>query len=127
MEQLRRVLYVDDDPSVCELVEVALEATSDLELRTCLSGKEALDEIKTFDAQLLVIDVNMREMDGPETVSALKRAGVRIPIIFTTAETDPETHIQLRGLGSLDVLIKPFDPLTLQQRLHNLWDSVADA
>ncbi len=123
MEQLKRILYVDDDPSICELVELAFEISGDVELRICHSGKEALAQVEEFDAQLVVIDVNMPDMDGPETVTSLAQQGFRIPVVFATAETSPEIHQQLRGLGSLDILIKPFDPLMLHQRLGNIWNS----
>lgn len=123
MEQLKRILYVDDDPSICELVELAFEMSGDVELRVCHSGEEALGQVEEFNAQLVVIDVNMTDMDGPETVASLKQRGFRIPVVFATAETSPEMHQQLRGLGSLDVLVKPFDPFTLQQRLCGLWSS----
>jgi CheY-like chemotaxis protein len=123
MEQLKRVLYVDDDPSICELVELAFEISGDIELRICHCGEEALGQIEKFDAQLVVIDVNMPNMDGPETINSLGQKGFRLPVVFATAETRPEIHQQLLSLGSLDVLVKPFDPLTLRQRLCDIWDS----
>ncbi len=123
MAQLKRILYVDDDPSICELVEIAFEISGDVELRVCHSGKEALGQVEKFDAQLVVIDVNMPNMDGPETVTSMGHKGFQIPVVFATAETSPEIHRQLRSLGSLDILVKPFDPLTLRQRLSDIWNS----
>ncbi len=123
MEQLKRILYVDDDPSICELVELAFEISGDVELCVCHSGEEALEQIENFDAQLVVIDVNMPNMDGPATVISLGQKGFRIPVVFATAETSPEIHRQLRSLGSLDILVKPFDPLNLGQRLRDIWNS----
>lgn len=123
MEQLKRILYVDDDPSICELVELAFEISGGIELCICHSGKQALEQVDKFDAQLAVIDVNMPDMDGPETVTSLGQKGFRIPVVFATAETSPEIHQQLRSLGSLDILVKPFDPLTLRQRLCDIWQS----
>lgn len=127
MQQLKRVLYVDDDPSICELVQLAFEMSNDIELRVCQSGMEALRNVKEFDAQLLVIDVNMPTMDGPETVASLKQHGSRTPVVFATAETNPEMHQRLLSLGSLDVLVKPFDPFTLRQRLCDIWNSTRGA
>ncbi len=125
MEQLKRILYVDDDPSICELVALTFEISGDVELCVCHSGEEALEKLEKFDAQLVVIDVNMPNMDGPETVTSMGQKGFRIPVMFATAETSPEIHQQLRGLGSLDILVKPFDPLTLRQRLCDIWNSSA--
>lgn len=126
MEQLTRILYVDDDPSICELVELAFEIAGDVELRVCHSGEEALRQVENFDAQLIVIDVNMPNMDGPDTITSLGEKGFRVPVVFATAETSPEIHQQLRSLGSLDILVKPFDPLTLRQRLSDIWNSSTD-
>ncbi len=127
MEQLKRILYVDDDPSICELVELSFEISGDIELRVCQSGEQALKQVEYFDAQLVVIDVNMPDMDGPTTVASLGQKGFRIPVIFATAETSPEIHQQLRNMGSLDILVKPFNPLTLRQRLSEIWNSSAGA
>ncbi len=121
MAQLKKVLYVDDDPSVCELVEVVLELTGDLEVRICHSGQEAVSLSRTFKPELIVMDVNMPGMDGPTTFSTLKRNGVQVPVVFATAETNPEELQKLWRQGPEEILIKPFDPHTLSTRLKTIW------
>lgn len=99
--------------------------TGDLQLCICQSGREALDRTEAFSPQLIVMDVNMPELDGPATLSSLKEKGVDIPVVFVTAETNPDKLKELRKLASQDILIKPFDPFTLQDHLLRIWSSMS--
>jgi len=118
---LERILIVDDDPNMRELFEVALGLDASLKLVICASGLEAVEAAQEFHPQLLVLDVNMPRMDGPQTLAELRTRGESSPAVFATAETGPETLDRLKSLGVEDIVIKPFDPLDLAATLKRIW------
>ncbi len=120
----RRVLYVDDEPDIRELVTIALEFDDHLEVRTCCSGAEALALVEEFRPDIVLLDVMMPELDGPTTMSRLRQLPgcVDIPVVFFTAKVLPREVERFRQLGAAAVLPKPFDPLTLAQQVRQLLD-----
>jgi two-component system, OmpR family, response regulator len=70
------------------------------------------------------LDVMMPGLDGPGTLAAL-RANEQtrdIPVIFMTAKVQPHEIAQFRRQGALDVIAKPFDPMTLSATIRSMWD-----
>ncbi|MBZ2189361.1 response regulator [Alcanivorax sp. JB21] len=124
MSELKRVLYVEDEPDIRAVAELALGAVGGFELCTCESGEQAVREAVAFAPDLMILDVMMPGMDGPSTLRALRAmpemAGV--PAIFMTAKVQPEEVKQLLALGALEVIPKPFDPMTLAQRVMTVWE-----
>ncbi len=112
---MTRVLYVDDDPDIRAVAQMALEMDGELNVRACASGAEALAEAPGFQPDLILLDVMMPQMDGPTTLAAL-RADPRtadIVVVFITARTQAADVAQLKTLGAVGVIPKPFDPMTL--------------
>ncbi len=110
-----RILYVDDDPDIREVAQMALDLDEGLEVRACASGADAIEVAPLFRPALILLDVMMPQMDGPTTLAHL-RADPRtadIPIVFITARTQSAEVEQLKRLGALGVIAKPFDPMTL--------------
>lgn len=120
---LCRVLYVDDDPDIREIAGIALETVGGLSVRLCASGPEAIREAPAFEPDLIMLDVMMPDMDGPETLQSLRGIPTleKVPAVFLTAKVHPEDIEHLRRLDVVDVLTKPFDPMTLAQTLTNIW------
>lgn len=126
MSTLEKVLYVEDDPDIREIATLALEDVGGLTPKTCESGKQALQEIKEFQPQVLLLDVMMPGMDGPETLSAMKEMGAitdSILVVFMTAKVHPEEIQRYKTLGVDQVISKPFDPMTLADEVRALWDT----
>ncbi len=124
MNTLKRILYAEDDPDIQQVTELALEAVGGFTLKTCSTGLEAVAEIEAFAPQLLLFDVMMPDMDGP---SALKRireiAAYRsIPAVFMTAKVQQEEIRQYLQMGAADVIVKPFDPMTLASQIQEIWE-----
>ena len=118
-----KILYVDDESDLRDLVDIALGLHPDLELRTCASGAEALKAVAEWRPDLLLLDVMMPGMDGPQTLNALKAAGHQVPsTVFLTARTGSEDIARLMALGARDVIAKPFDALALADRLRGYID-----
>ncbi|WP_232301204.1 response regulator [Gilvimarinus agarilyticus] len=120
---MNTILYVEDEPDIRAIAELALQTIGGFSLTSCASGKEALAVAKTQVPDLIVLDVMMPEMDGPETLRRLREIPMMadVPAIFMTAKVQPNEIAEYHALGALDVIPKPFDPLSLAQRINDIW------
>ena len=125
MSGLQRILHAEDDPSIQAVAKVALEMIGGYQVLACSSGQEALAQVVRFDPQLILLDVMMPGMDGPETLSRLRELIdlKGILVVFMTAKVQPEELDELRRLGAQDVIVKPFDPMQLAMRIRSIWDA----
>jgi CheY-like chemotaxis protein len=120
---LNRIMYVEDEPDIQAVAKLALEAVGGFDVLVCSSGEEALASVTSFAPDLILLDVMMPGMDGPSTLGALRELpAIRAtPVIFMTAKVQPAEIAQYRALGALDVIAKPFDPMTLSQSISDIW------
>jgi CheY-like chemotaxis protein len=127
--QLRRILYVEDDTDIREVVALALEGVGGLEVCLCASGKDALEVAIDFRPDLAVLDVMMPDMDGPATLLALRQLPelAQVPVVFMTAKVQPSEVAEFLSLGAVDVVAKPFDPMTLADSLRQIWARLESA
>jgi len=112
-----RVLCVDDDPDMRRWLDVVLAADPGCTVQLCASPREAL-AARDFGADLVILDVVLPEMDGPELFAALRAGGISAPVVFVTANNDPRHLERLAALGAADVMVKPLDPENLITRLR---------
>ncbi|MBE0627839.1 MAG: response regulator [Burkholderiales bacterium] len=120
---LKRILYVEDEASIRTIAVTVLEAVGGLTVIACSSGKEALAAAPGANADLILLDVMMPEMDGPATLAALRAIPqtAQTPVIFMTAKIQAGEILHYKRLGALDVVGKPFDPMTLSAQLGEIW------
>jgi two-component system OmpR family response regulator len=117
------VLYVDDDPDICEVVQATLCLIAGLNVHTAGSGEAAIDLAFELRPDLILMDVMMPGLDGPATLKRLRESAPinEIPVIFLTAKVLPAEIAHFIKLGAVGVIAKPFDPLTLGSEMLNLW------
>jgi CheY-like chemotaxis protein len=110
-----RILLVDDEPDIREVVDVSLGLDRDFATRACASGADALVTAAEWSPSLILLDVMMPLMDGPTTLANLRKnpRTAHIPVVFLTARTQANEIEQYISLGAQGVLSKPFDPMTL--------------
>jgi two-component system OmpR family response regulator len=123
--ELKHILYVEDDPDIQTVAQIALEAVGGFALRACISGRAALEAIDAgFVPDLILLDVMMPEMDGPTTLQELRKmdATGATPVIFMTAKVQSSEVDYYKSLGALGVIPKPFDPMLLAQHVRQLWE-----
>lgn len=116
-----RIAHVDDDADLRSLVRLVLESTAGCEVASCASGQEALSVIPGFHPDLILIDALMPEMDGLQTVLALRRlmSLEDVSVVFATGLDDEDRLAPLRA--ECDAVIgKPFDALALAGRLGEI-------
>ena len=88
---LARILYVEDEPDIRAIAQMALEAVGGFTVIACASGSEALANAPGANVDLLLLDVMMPDMSGPETLAALRhQPGMKgVPVVFITAKAMP--------------------------------------
>lgn len=119
---MTRILLVEDDDSIRQIAVMSLQLIGGHEVLAVGSGAEAVAQAPAFAPELLVLDVSMPGMDGPQTLEALRQIPsiAPIPAVFLTARTQAKEVERLRELGALDVIAKPFDPMQLCERIKGL-------
>jgi two-component system OmpR family response regulator len=112
---LLRVLHVDDESDIREVVDIALGLDPSLSLQGCASGAEAIKAASEWHPDLILLDVMMPGMDGPTTLAHLRESTetADIPVVFMTARTHARELDHFLSLGAAGVITKPFDPMTL--------------
>jgi CheY-like chemotaxis protein len=128
-EPLKRVMLVEDDPDVQTIASMALVDIGEFDLTVCSSGREALAQVETVQPQLILLDVMMPDMDGPTTLEEIRRLplGTQPPVIFMTAKVQPQEQQRYLSLGAIEVIAKPFDPVSLADQLHAAWARINGA
>jgi diguanylate cyclase (GGDEF)-like protein len=121
---LQRILMVEDEPDIQAVAQLALEALGGFQVRICGSGQEGVQAATAFAPDLVILDVMMPGMDGPSTLRALRAlpAASTTPVIFMTAKVQPQEIAEYRAMGVLDVIAKPFDPMTLADTVRSIWE-----
>jgi CheY-like chemotaxis protein len=122
---LRTILYVEDDPDIQAVVTMALEVVGGYQVSVASSGREALLAADGGIPDLILLDVMMPDMDGPTTLGHLRArpelAGT--PVVFITAKVQATEIEYFKSLGAVDVIAKPFDPVTLAGQVQAIWET----
>ncbi len=117
---MKHILIVDDDNMNCMIAKHALGA--DYEVDAVYSGKDALQYLEAKKPDLILMDIEMPGMNGKETAALIKEKEQlsKIPIIFLTADTDPETEVECLKWGADDFITKPFVPPIMTSRVSRI-------
>ncbi|WP_312111593.1 response regulator transcription factor [Brevibacillus reuszeri] len=116
---MTRLMIVDDDPHIRELVHVFLEREG-FEVIEAGDGEEALSLFATAPADLVILDIMMPNMDGWELCRELRRFYPDIPLLMLTAKGGTSQKIKGFELGTDDYLVKPFEHAELVVRVKAL-------
>jgi two-component system OmpR family response regulator len=127
-EDLKTILYVDDEPDIREVVQMSLSLVAGLDVQVCESGERALQLLPQIGPDLVLLDVMMPGMDGPSTLQRMRSISdfAKIPVVFMTAKAMPQEVARFRELGAVSVIAKPFDPIQLGNQVIAVWESIAD-
>jgi CheY-like chemotaxis protein len=109
-----RILHVDDDPDVREVVEQSLGLQPDFVTRSCSSGKEALAIAPDWKPDLILLDLMMPDMGGVMTLARLRLdPNLRMPVVFMTGRRIAQGTEYFRSLGAAGVIFKSLGPMNL--------------
>jgi len=114
-----RLLCADDEPDIRTILELSLGLEPGLEVEIFSSGVELLERARQGNADAILLDAMMPEVDGYETCRRLKAdpATAAIPVVFLTARAQRGEQDIAFEVGAIACLTKPFDPLTLAGEL----------
>src|SRR5258708_24457997 len=112
-----RVLVVDDEDSITDLVATALRYVG-FEVAVAANGRQALERAAAFRPELVVLDVMLPDLDGFEIGRRLRADGLRMPIVFLTARDATEDKVAGLTIGGDDYVTKPFSLEELVARVR---------
>lgn len=116
-----RILAIDDDPDILELIEMTLQDKYDV--LSLESGINSLEAIETFEPDLVILDIMMPKVTGYQIIELLKgkRETAKIPVIFLSAKDTIRDQKYGYKLGALIYLTKPFQPERLLRNVENIF------
>ncbi|MEM8996920.1 MAG: response regulator [Acidobacteriota bacterium] len=120
---LKRILLVEDEADIQTVARLALEDIGGFEVAVCASGEEAVERGPAFDPQLILLDYMMPGMDGRGTMEAFRSLPPLrvVPVVFLTARAQLDEVEEYHRLGAIEVIVKPFDPMTLAEQVEEIW------
>ncbi|WP_343217686.1 response regulator [Jiella flava] len=123
---MTKVLYVDDEADIREIAKLALELSAEFTVEICSSGVDALAFAPQWRPDVILLDVMMPGMDGPETLVRLREQAetAKTPVIFITARTQRQEIEYFTSIGAIGVIGKPFEPLSLSDQVIDLMKTI---
>lgn len=123
MGELSKILHVEDEADIREIANMALELIGGFQVAQAELGSVALDIVGGFAPDLLLCDVQMPGLTGPETIEAIRKMPgyEQIPAIYMTAKVGESDKDSLLGPYELGFIAKPFDPTTLATQIRDMW------
>jgi len=110
-----KILVVDDEPNIAELLSAALSFEG-YQVGVAATGAEALEQVRTFRPNLVMLDVMLPDFDGTEVCKRLRNQGEQMPIVFLTARDTVQDKVEGLSMGD-DYVTKPFSIEELMARV----------
>lgn len=122
MEKEPLILLVDDEPGNLKLIQMILK--QDYRIAAVTSGKMALTFLERNIPDLILLDINMPEMSGWDTIEKIhaREESRKVPVIFLTGDNDAETESRCFAVGAVDFIGKPFVPQVLIERVRRIME-----
>lgn len=117
----KRILIIDDDKFMCDIVKSNLEKTGEYEVVAVMSGNQGIAKVKESDYDLVITDLLMAEMSGRQVLNAVKEMKPHIPVLLCSSYYDGQVRSSHPDLNKADGHIsKPFDTADLRAKVWNL-------
>ncbi len=110
-----RILVVDDEPNIADLLSAALTFEG-YQVGVASTGAEAMEQVRTFRPNLVMLDVMLPDFDGTEVCRRLRNQGEQMPIVFLTARDATQEKVEGLSMGD-DYVTKPFSIEELMARV----------
>lgn len=120
----KRVLIVDDSIVIQRLVQARLR-NDGFDVACAKDGAEAIEMVKTYQPDVVLLDIDMPGTNGFDACKALKEdsSTSKIPVIFLSSQTRTEDKVRGLDIGAVDYVTKPFDPIELRARVRSAYRS----
>lgn len=113
------VLIVDDDESVLTMLNKVIRSAG-MDANTVSGGKQALELVRDRPFDIILLDVNLRDMDGFQVIQELRGRGVKTPIIIVSGLKEDYDTLYGLDIGADDYITKPFNPVILAAKVKAL-------
>tara|TARA_B100001175_G_scaffold113614_1_gene96395 strand:+ start:362 stop:1045 length:684 start_codon:yes stop_codon:yes gene_type:complete len=125
MSQISKILVVDDDPDIVEILRYNL-SLGGYDVKSAMNGKEAIKKAKIFLPEIILLDVMMPEMDGIETCTIIKEIPslTNTRIIFLSARNEDYTQLSAFDAGADDYISKPVKPKILLKKIASIFKRI---
>ena len=125
MTELTKILHIEDDEEILLITGMALEMIGGFTIIQVDRGEKALGVVQEFAPQLILSDVQMPGLTGPETVAKIRAMPefINIPSIYLTARLMSDAPSLLVHPQDWEVIGKPFDATTLADQIRSIWNS----
>ena len=125
MSQISKILVVDDDPDIVEILRYNL-SLGGYDVKSAMNGKEAIKKAKIFLPEIILLDVMMPEMDGIETCIIIKEIPslTNTRIIFLSARNEDYTQLSAFDAGADDYISKPVKPKILLKKIASIFKRI---
>jgi len=119
----KRILHVDDDEDILQIVQLSLGLLGGFMLLQCASGAEAIARAEAFEPDLILMDFMMPGLNGAETLAELRKIGklAEVPAIFMTAKNPNGDFDSAARAAVIGNITKPFDAMELPNQVLEIW------
>ena len=125
MSKIPKILVVDDDPDIVEILRYNL-SLGGYDVKSAFNGKEAIKKAKIFLPEIILLDVMMPEMDGIEACSLIREIPslLNTRIIFLSARSEDYTQLSAFDAGADDYISKPVKPKILLKKIESIFKRI---
>ena len=125
MSKIPKILIVDDDPDIVEILRYNL-SLGGYDVKSAFNGKEGIKKAKIFLPEIILLDVMMPEMDGIEACSLIKEIPslLNTRIIFLSARSEDYTQLSAFDAGADDYISKPVKPKILLKKIESIFKRI---
>ena len=122
-QPLNRICYVEDDEDIQRIVRMSLERVGKMTVEVVSDPMVAIERMIAFKPELVMLDWMMPGMDGPTLFRKMRDTPETkdLPVIFITAKASQREQDELRTLGAVGTISKPFSPRDLPEQLRAIW------
>lgn len=116
---MKKLLLIEDEHDLAEVIQDNLEAEG-YNVQSAHDGEAGLALWKTFQPDLVVLDVMLPKMDGLQVCQMMREEGARMPVLFLSAKGQPEDRVRGLAVGGDDYIVKPFHLPEFLMRVHTM-------
>lgn len=118
------ILIIDDDDLICVSMKKVLTKLG-YEVETCLNGRDVEDKIKSFQPDIILLDIYLTDYNGIEILKELQKKYYHIPVIMITGYSDVKTAVEAMKIGAFDFLLKPLDMEQLEMVIKKATEKIS--
>jgi CheY-like chemotaxis protein len=122
-QPLNRICYVEDDEDIQRIVRMSLEKIGKMTVEIVGDPLVAIERMSAFKPELVMLDWMMPGLDGPALFRKMREVPATrdLPVVFITAKASQRELDELKTLGAIGTISKPFSPKDLPDQLRALW------